>query len=111
MTDLYFRGRLLATRGKWAEVRQIFEEIEGRLQNSPYQTVGYPAECKYWIARALSEQGDKEQALKLVREAIQMSRNRDSDKEIEGHIDSFDDVKGWMIKLHEQLMEQLQSSN
>jgi len=107
LTDLYFKGKLLAIKQQWPEVKSIFEQIYEKIKDHPYQSIGYQVECKYWIARGLSEEGHDQEALQLTREALSLSRQRNSDAEIEGHLDSFDDIKKDLEKLHEELNKRL----
>jgi tetratricopeptide (TPR) repeat protein len=103
LTDLYFKGRLLANDQQWPEAKSIFEQIYEKIKDHQYQSIGYQVECKYWIARALSEGGQDWEALKLAREALSLSRQRDSNAEIEGHLDSFDDIKENLEELNKEL--------
>ncbi len=65
LTDLYFKGRLLAAKEDWPAVQEIFSEILQRVQSSKYQSIGYQVEGKYWIARALKEENRYEEAFLL----------------------------------------------
>jgi len=107
LTDLYFKGKFLAKKQQWAEVKVIFEQIYEKIKDHQYQSIGYQVECKYWIARVLSEQGKDQEALQLAREAISLSQQRNSEAEIEGPLDSFDEIKKDLEKLHEDLSKRL----
>ncbi len=109
LTDLYFKGRFLAQNGKWPEVEQIFTGILNKIADYKYPSIGYQVECKYWIAKALEQQGQEKEALFTARDGLMLSRKRDADKEIEGHIDSFDDIQNELKKLHQELNERLMS--
>ena len=85
----------------------VFEQIYEKIKDHPYQSIGYQVECKYWIARVLSEQGKDQEALQLAREAISLSRQRKSEAEIEGPLDSFDEIKKDLEKLHQDLSKRL----
>lgn len=111
LTDLYFKGKFLAKKQKWSEVKSTFEEILKKIKDHPYQSIGYQVECKYWIARVLSEEGKPEQALQLVREALAQSRQRNSDAEIEGHLESFDEIRSDLENLNKKLTSQLSKTN
>lgn len=111
LTDLYFKGKFLAKKQKWSEVKSTFEEILEKIKDHPYQSIGYQVECKYWIARALSEEGKPEEALQLVREALAQSRQRNSDTELEGHLESFDMIRSDLENLNNKLTSQLTKKN
>jgi tetratricopeptide (TPR) repeat protein len=103
LTDLYFKGRIAAVFEDWAEVESAFSEILARLEKYKYPSIGYQVECKYWIAKAKSEHGEAEQALQLANQALELSKQRNEDKEIEGHIDSFNDIKKYLEELFKDL--------
>jgi tetratricopeptide (TPR) repeat protein len=103
LTDLYFQGRLMNQFGRWAEVDSVFNEIYHRIKDYKYPSIGFQVECKYWMAKAKNETGKYEEAFQLTSDALSQSRERDKDLEIEGHIDSFDDIKKQLEKLHKEL--------
>lgn len=107
MAALYMRGRLLAHFDRWEEAEDIFLEILRRLQEAKYASLGYQAECQYWIAQAQAEQGELEPAFKLVEQALVLSNDRNKEDELENPIDNFDDLKKEMEKLHKSLQERL----
>jgi tetratricopeptide (TPR) repeat protein len=107
LTDLYFKGRFLVLNGNWPEIQKIFTTMLDRILDYKYPSIGYQVECKYWIARALDQQGQEREALFTARDALMLSRKRDSDKEIEGHIDSFDDIRSELEKFHSELNDRL----
>lgn len=109
LTDLYFRGRFLVKFEKWTEVKSIFEEILRQVSEYRYPSIGYQVESKYWIARALAAEGKEREALLMARDALMQSRDRDADKEIEGHIDSFDEIRDQLEDFHEELNKKLMS--
>jgi tetratricopeptide (TPR) repeat protein len=107
LSDRYFKAKFLAKKEQWPEVKLLFEQIYEIIKDHQYQSIGYQVECKYWIARVLSEEGKDQEALQLAREAISLSRKRNSDAEIEGHLDSFDEIKKDLEKLHAELSKRL----
>jgi len=109
LTDLYFKAKFLTKKEQWPEVQSLFEQIYEKIKDNQYQSIGYQVECKYWIARALSEQGKEQEALTMAREAMALSKTRDSDTEIEGPLDSFDEIKKDLEKLQEELSKKLSS--
>jgi tetratricopeptide (TPR) repeat protein len=107
MADLYFSARFYEKVKNWQEVQNNFSEILQRIIKDYPTSIGYQVECKYWIAKALSEQGKQKEALLLAREGLIQSRQRDSDKEIEGYLESYDQIKSALENLHKQLNKQI----
>ncbi len=103
LTDLYFKGRVAAVFQDWPEVESAFSEILSRIENYKYPSIGYQVECKYWIAKAKGENGELDQALQLANQALELSKQRNEDMEIEGHIDSFKDIKKSLEELFKDL--------
>ncbi len=106
ISTLYLKGLLLAKFDRWDETRTIFGEILGRLKAHPYQSVGFQVECKYWIALSLQGSGKFAEALALTNEALAQSKTRNSDAELEGQFNSFDDTLKLLKKLKKNLEEQ-----
>ena len=109
LIDWYYRGRLLIQLDQWSEVEQIFHRILTRLENYPYQSIGFQVECKYWMAKALDNQGKFRAATKLTQAALQQSRKRNGDREIEGYIEKFKDIQKDLVKLHYELLKKLET--
>ncbi len=103
----YFQGRLKAHNGSWIDTQSIFEEILTRIDAQPYRSVGFQVECKYWIARSMSETGRSAEALALTNEAIALSDTRNDDEELEGALNGFDEVKDWLKELKKTLTKEL----
>lgn len=93
LTDYYFRGRLMAQSENWPEMEKAFRMILGKIENYQYPSIGYQVECKYWIALAMSEQGQKTEALQIAREAQVQSKQRNKEEEIESIIENFGQIK------------------
>lgn len=108
ITSLYLYGRLLVKCQRWPEVRQTFTEILKRLENYRFPSIGYQVECKYWMALALQGEDKPEEALKLAEAALEQSKERNKDVELEGPFDSFDDIKGRLEKLAKALRKSLE---
>ncbi|HFE62816.1 MAG TPA: hypothetical protein ENK14_00175 [Caldithrix sp.] len=107
LSDYYFRGRLVAQSGNWPEVETAFRTILNKIENYKFTSIGYQVECKYWIARAVSEQGHKAQALQIAREAQLQSKQRNKEEEIESIIENFGQIK----KNLEKLIKELKKAN
>jgi tetratricopeptide (TPR) repeat protein len=107
ISSLYLHGRFLVEFQRWPEVRQTFTEILGRLENYPFPSIGYQVECKYWMALALQGEDKPEEALQLAEAALEQSKERNKDVELEGQFDSFDDIKGRLDKLAKALKKSL----
>jgi hypothetical protein len=91
----------------WEKVQLNFSEILQRLENDLNSSVGFQVECKYWIAKSLSEQAKTREALLMARDGLMQSRQRDGDKEIEGYVESFDEITSRLEELHTRLNELL----
>lgn len=105
ISAIYLRARLMGYYGKWAEMRQIFEEILARLEEHPYESVGFKAECKYWIAKTLQEEMKLAEALVMAEEALALAPQRDKDKELEGPLESFKEIHKRTVALHSDLQK------
>lgn len=103
ISAVYLRGRLLAKFNRWEGVRRDFQDVLNRLSDSPFHSIGYEVECKYWIAQSLKEEGRLDEARRLASEAMALSETRDADKELEGPLDGFDDIKDRLKKLVDEL--------
>jgi tetratricopeptide (TPR) repeat protein len=104
---LYLRGRLMAEFGNWSEAKALFTEIRDRLKTQLNASIGYQVECQYWIAEALRAEKDYQGAFTLTNETLLLSEQRNSDLELEGQFDSFDDIKNRLKKLQEELEKEL----
>jgi tetratricopeptide (TPR) repeat protein len=103
ISDIYFMGRLLVEFKNWQSVEINFRENLQRIENYPYFSIGFQVECKFWIAKALAEQNKIQQALILAEDALQQSTLREKDQELEGPLESFDEIKNNLEKLVEEL--------
>ena len=110
LTDLYFKGMLAAHYKDWKNTQLLFTEIYDRIKDYKYPSIGYQVECKYWIAKSLSENGKYEEAYKIAEDAMKLSEERNPDLEIEGHITSFDDIKHELKDLYQELQKRLDQS-
>jgi tetratricopeptide (TPR) repeat protein len=107
MTELYLHGRLMFEFGRWPEVESIFRELLQRLENHRYQSIGYQAECKYRVAKALQQQGHHKEALALADEALALSEKRNAKTELESDLGSFSE----MLKALKRLNDELKDAN
>lgn len=98
--SLYLRGRLLAQQQDWPAVESTFHQLLAKLTE---KSVGYQVECKYWIARALVEQEQPESALQLTKQALEQSRARDADLELESALEGFEVVLDRLVELQKDL--------
>lgn len=108
ISSLYLYGRTLVHFDRWPEVQASFQEILNRLENYPYQSIGYQVECKYWIAAALKGQGKLEEAILLTQEALAQGEQRNKDVELEGQFNNFGDVEDWLKDLKKDLEKELE---
>jgi tetratricopeptide (TPR) repeat protein len=97
---LYMRGRLMAHYERWPEVEVLNRRILERLDD---QSIGYRVECKYWIAVALHAMDRSDEAYAMTREALQQSRMRDNDAELESAIEGFPAIEKRLVELNGEL--------
>lgn len=107
LTDHYFKGRLSANSGNWDDVEVQFKALLARIENYKYPSIGYQVECKYWIAKSLSERSRGDEAFAIAEEALNLIKKRNADLEIEGHVDSFNDIKKELKNLHKKLQKRI----
>jgi hypothetical protein len=100
---LYMRGRLMVTFENWAAVQDIFEKILGQLMAYSHQSISYQVECKYWIALALRNQNQTDEAYELVLSSLAQSENWVKDRELENPFEGFDVIKKHLEKLYDIL--------
>ena len=102
---LYMRGRILEQQGKWKEAENIFRRILDHLMASEYQSIAYQIECHYRIALYLSKQKRCHQALKECDLALQLSKSQDPSKELDGHLESTEEIVKDARKLRKRLLK------
>lgn len=103
ISDLYYKGRLLAKFERWLEAESVFREILERLENCTFASVGYQVECKYWIALALKAQNKDAKALHWIERALAQSKKRNGDLELEGPFENFGEIRNKLHSLHRDL--------
>jgi len=103
MGTLYMRGRLMVKFENWSAVQDIFKIILNRLQVYSHQSISYQVECKYWIALALKNQNQPDEAYNLVINALAQSKNWVKDRELENPFEGFDVIKKQLEKLRDTL--------
>jgi len=104
LSDLYYKGRLLAKLGRWAEAESLFRELLGRLESQELASVGYKVESQYWLALALKTQDRVSEALRFTREALNQCEKRKTDRELEGPFENFEEIRTQLRELHEQMV-------
>lgn len=103
MGTLYMRGRLMAKFENWPTAQDIFKRILDRLVVYSHQSISYQVECKYWIALALKNQNQPDEAYNLVINALAQSKNWVKDRELENPFEGFDVIKKQLEKLRDTL--------
>jgi len=90
--DLYYAGYIHAKLERWHLVEEMFTKQIAQLESYP-EAFGYQIECKYWIARSLYERNLYDQAGIVAAEAIELDQHHDEDKELEGPILGYEEIK------------------
>lgn len=106
-TYLNLRGLLMFQAENWSEVEHMYRQLLTRLDSQAHSSIGYEVECKYRIAKALSEQGQIEEAYRLAAEALDQSEQRQADLELESQFSNFDDIKHDLQDLFDVLVEKI----
>jgi len=104
LSDLYYKGRLLAKLGRWAEAESLFRELLRRLESEELASVGYKVESLYWLALALKTQNRVSEASRLTREALNQCKKRNIAYELEGPFENFQEIRTQLRDLHEQMV-------
>ena len=103
LSDLYYRGRLLAKFNRWHDVEVTFRGLSRRLEKHPLASTGYKVEIRYWIALALRKQNKISGAWRLTEDALILSAARNGHQELEGPFESFMEIKNELAALHTEL--------
>jgi hypothetical protein len=108
-TWLYLTAKIYDKLSFWAAAKQHFITLLSILENAPYKSYSFLAECHYGIARCEYELGDFQTAQAKLALAFFFSKQWDKKKEIEGPLLDFDKVLDQMKKLSGKLAD-LQNS-
>lgn len=92
---VYMRIRLAAQAGQWHVAEAACRQLLARL---PPRSVGYQVECRYWLATALEALGRMGEARSVAAAAVAQARDRHADEEIEGALEGYDEVYGWLVE-------------
>ncbi len=103
ISDLYYKGRLLVEFKRWPEAESVFRGILERLESDEFASAGYKAECMYWIAKALTAQKKRSEALQFTEMALAQSEKRNADSELEGPFENFIEIENRLERLHKYL--------
>lgn len=107
LSTLYMRGRIYEKLGEWESSQDIFQRILDELILQPHKSISYMVECKYWIAKALANQNRKQEAYKLVTDALIQSKDWNKDNELENPFEDFEIIVEWLEELKEVLENNL----
>jgi tetratricopeptide (TPR) repeat protein len=107
LIDKYYQARIAVELDHWEIIEPLFEEIFKKLENYKYQSIGFQVECRYWIAKGLSERKAYKLAFQETTKALQLSRKRDGDEEMEGVLENYKDILKSLEKLHYDLIKKL----
>lgn len=103
MTDLYYNARLMAGFKRWPETEDGFRQVLDGLERSGEAGHGYQVECKYWIARALFEQGRTRAAVPFLERAFHQDRLRVEGTEPEGYFESHAEIQRLLLDLNDEV--------
>jgi tetratricopeptide (TPR) repeat protein len=102
---LYMRGRILEKQGKWKRAEMTFRRLLNHLIASEYRSISYQIECHYHLAFYLAKQKQFDPALRECELALQLSKLQNPAKELEGHLESTEEILDAAHKLHRQLVK------
>jgi tetratricopeptide (TPR) repeat protein len=109
ISDLYYKGRVMAQFEKWQEVELLFRKILQFLERSDLSSTGYLIECRYWIALSLAAQNKIAEASQMTEAALSQSKKRKAGGELEGPFDSFGEIMDRLEKLYIALRKEEKS--
>ena len=108
-TWLYLTAKINDKLSQWESAKQHFITLLAILENAPYKSNGYLAECHNGIAKCAFELNDVLTARAELDVAFQFSELWDKKKEIEGPLLDFEKVLDQIKKLDKELTK-LQNS-
>ena len=100
----YLMGKTLGKLNRWEEAKHYFTFLLDFLENAPYRSNGFIAECHYGVAKCGFETQDLATARKELDLAFQFSKLWNKKKEIEGPLLDFNLVLKRMKKLDKELI-------
>lgn len=89
---LYMRSRIAEQMQNWEEMSRASQKLLEHLETTGYGSTGYEIECHYRIALSLYHLGEIETAKEHLQTALQLNEKRDPSKEIEGPLESHDEI-------------------
>ncbi|MBC8182076.1 hypothetical protein H8E88_13245 [candidate division KSB1 bacterium] len=102
-TWVYLIAKTLEKLHRWQPSKKYFTYLLQLLEESPYKSNSFFAECHYEIAKCAFEMGEYKTAVRELNLAFDFSKRWDKKKEIEGPLLDFDLVLKRMKKLNNQL--------
>jgi len=102
---LYMRSRISEQTGNWKEMLNASQQLLEHLQTAGYGSIGYEIECHYRIALSLYHQGEIDTAKEHLQTALKLNEKREPSKEIEGPLESDDEIMKKIELLYNKIME------
>jgi tetratricopeptide (TPR) repeat protein len=103
LIDLYYRGRAMQTKARWAEVISDFGKLSDRLANAPLASAGYRAECRYRMVLGYYHLNRANDALAAATEALSLAQRRNPENEIDSSFEKFSQILHEIEALREKL--------
>ena len=102
-TLLYRRGRIYQKLERWAEAKETFNELDKVLNAAKYQSVSYRVELMYQTAKCQFHLNDMLEAQRLCKKAIDLEKECDFSKEIDGPFEKFSEIKKELFELADKI--------
>ena len=105
-TWLYITAKVLQNQEEWEPSQRYFQILLEKLQKSPFpKSMGFLTACHYGLAKCAYFMGENERALAETEIALELSRKRDKDKEIDGPLLDFNPIIERLKKLNKKLLQ------
>ena len=102
---LYMRTRIYEELENWRMAREAALSLLNHLQRSEYQSAGYRIECLYRLSLYEYRLDHSGKSYDYLKQAYQLLKKRDESRELEGPLETFEDIIEEMGKLHLALEE------
>ncbi len=102
-TLLYRRGRIYQKLERWAEAKETFNELDTVLDSAKYQSVSYRVELMYQTAKCQFHLNNMLEAQRLCKEAIDLEKECDFSKEMDGPLEKFSKIKKELFELADKV--------
>ena len=102
---LYMRSRIYEELENWPKARESIFCLLNHLNKSEYQSTGYQIECLYRLSLYEYRMDNSVKSYDYLKQAYQLLKKRDESRELEGPLETFEDIVEEMGKLHLALEE------